>query len=331
MRQIFRRLLSPKSIKALLLGAFCFYGALHAQTAPYPNRPITMVLPYATGGTVDIQARLLASGLTQKLGQPVIVRNMPGATGAIATDFVVHAVPDGYTLLFASSAQTTSVPLTEKVNYKLEDLAPVSASGRGTMILAINSQVPAKNLTEFIAYGKANQGKISYGSSGTGSVGHLVGALFGARAGLEIVHIPYKGGGPVMSDLLGGQIPMLFGNSAEVMGSSKNPRLRILAVSSKERMKQLPDIPTVSEFLPNFEMTAWQGTLAPVKTPRAIIDIVSNAIQELSKDPKVIETLGSYGVDALTTTPEQMAAMIKGEVPVYTEAVKAAGLTKPIN
>jgi tripartite-type tricarboxylate transporter receptor subunit TctC len=157
MRYTFRTLLSPKNFKVLLFGAFCFYGALHAQIAPYPNRPLTMVLPYATGGTVDIQARLLASGLTQKLGQPVIVRNMPGATGAIATDFVVHAVPDGYTLLFASSAQTTSVPLTEKVNYKLEDLAPVSASGRGTMILAINSQVPAKNLTEFIAYGKANQ------------------------------------------------------------------------------------------------------------------------------------------------------------------------------
>jgi tripartite-type tricarboxylate transporter receptor subunit TctC len=331
MRRLLGNLLNPKYLKGIFLSVFCFYGLLHAQTPTYPNHPVTLVLPYATGGTVDIQARLLASGLTQKLGQPFIVRNMPGATGAIATDFVVHAVPDGYTLLFASSAQTTSVPLTEKVNYKLEDLAPVSASGRGTMILAINAQVPAKNLTEFIAYGKANQGKISYGSSGTGSVGHLVGALFGARAGLEIVHIPYKGGGPVMSDLLGGQIPMLFGNSAEVMGSSKNPRLRILAVSSKERMKQLPDIPTVSEFLPNFEMTAWQGTLAPVKTPKVIIDLVSNAIQELSKDPKVIEALGGYGVDALTTTPEQMAAMIKGELSIYTEAVKAAGLTKPNN
>jgi len=331
MRHMTASILNVKKFKLLVLGIFCFYGMSHAQNAPYPNRPVTLVLPYATGGTVDIQARLLASGLTQKLAQPVIVRNMPGATGAIATDFVVHAIPDGYTLLFASSAQTTSVPLTEKVNYKLEDLAPVSASGRGTMILAINAQVPAKTLTEFIAYGKANQGKISYGSSGTGSVGHLVGALFGARAGLDIVHIPYKGGGPVMSDLLGGQIPMLFGNSAEVMGSAKNPRLRILAVSSKERMKQLPDTPTVSEFLPNFEMTAWQGTLAPVKTPKAIIDLVSNAIQELSKDPKVIETLGSYGVDALTTTPEQMAAMIKGELPIYTEAVKAAGLIKPNN
>jgi tripartite-type tricarboxylate transporter receptor subunit TctC len=331
MRYINAKTLGVKKIRLLALGIFCFYGLSQAQTGPYPNRPVTLVLPYATGGTVDIQARLLASGLTQKLAQPVIVRNMPGATGAIATDFVVHSIPDGYTLLFASSAQTTSVPLTEKVNYKLEDLAPVSASGRGTMILAINAQVPAKTLAEFIAYGKANQGKISYGSSGTGSVGHLVGALFGARAGLDIVHIPYKGGGPVMSDLLGGQIPMLFGNSAEVMGSSKNPRLRILAVSSKERMRQLPDTPTVSEFLPNFEMTAWQGTLAPVKTPKAIIDLISNAIQELSKDPKVIETLGSYGVEALTTTPEQMAAIIKGELPIYTEAVKAAGLTRPNN
>ena len=272
MRHTFRTLLSPKNFKVLLFGAFCFYGALHAQIAPYPNRPLTMVLPYATGGTVDIQARLLASGLTQKLGQPVIVRNMPGATGAIATDFVVHAVPDGYTLLFASSAQTTSVPLTEKVNYKLEDLAPVSASGRGTMILAINSQVPAKNLTEFIAYGKANQGKISYGSSGTGSVGHLVGALFGARAGLEIVHIPYKGGGPVMSDLLGGQIQTALPGLAAMMSHIKDGKLRPLAVTGAARSPLLPEVPTLNEtVMPGFEIANWFGVLAPTQTPPAII------------------------------------------------------------
>ena len=315
------------------LGAWGAWGAssLWAQSIAYPNKPITLVLPYSTGGTVDNQARLLASALTPRLGQPVLVRNMPGGTGTIATEFVIHAAPDGYTLLFASSAQMTSVPMTEKVNYKLEDLATVSASGRGDMVLAINAEVPAKNITEFIAYAKANPGTISYGSSGPASVAHLVGALFGAKVGIDIVHIPYKGGGAVMQDLLGGQIPMMFGNSGDVMGYVKNPRIKILAVSSAQRMKQIPEVPTVSEFYPNFELTAWQGTLAPAKTPKAIIDILSTAIQDQSKDPRVIETLTRLGVDSLTTTPEQMVALIKSEQAGYLDAVKAAGFNRPSN
>ena len=275
-----------------------------------------------------MQARLLAHGLTTKLGQPIIVRNMPGATGAIATEFVSRSQPDGYTLLFASSAQTTSVPLTEKVNYKLEDLATVSASGRGTMILAINSNLPPKTLKEFIEYVKANPGKVSYGSSGTGSVGHLVGALFAARAGLNIVHIPYKGGGAVMQDLLGGQIQMIFGNSGEVLAAAKSDRLRILAVSSQQRMKQLPNMPAVAEVIQGFEMTAWQGTLVPARTSRAVIDLLANSIMELSKSSEVLERMEGWGVESTTVTPEQMQDIIRAEFPIYLEAVKAAGLGK---
>jgi tripartite-type tricarboxylate transporter receptor subunit TctC len=299
-----------------------------AQTGPYPNKPITIVLPYAPGGTIDMQARLLAHGLTTKLGQPIIVRNMPGATGAIATEFVSRSQPDGYTLLFASSAQTTSVPLTEKVNYKLEDLVTVSASGRGTMILAINSNLPPKTLKEFIGYAKANPGKISYGSAGTGSVAHLVGALFAARAGLDIVHIPYKGGGPAMQDLLGGQIQMIFGNSGEVLAAAKSDRLRILAVSSQQRMKQLPNMPAVAEVIQGFEMTAWQGTLVPARTSRAVIDLLANTIMDLSKSPEVVERMEGWGVESTTVTPEQMQDIIRAEFTMYLEAVKAAGLSK---
>jgi len=313
----------------LVLGLLSVVSMLSfAQTGPYPNKPITLVLPYAPGGTIDMQARLLAHGLTTKLGQPIIVRNMPGATGAIATEFVSRSQPDGYTLLFASSAQTTSVPLTEKVNYKLEDLATVSASGRGTMILAINSNLPPKTLKEFIEYVKANPGKISYGSSGTGSVGHLVGALFAARAGLNIVHIPYKGGGAVMQDLLGGQIQMIFGNSGEVLAAAKSDRLRILAVSSQQRMKQLPNMPAVAEVIQGFEMTAWQGTLVPARTSRAVIDLLANAIMDLSKSPEVLERMEGWGVESTTVTPEQMQDIIRAEFPIYLEAVKAAGLSK---
>jgi len=313
----------------LVLGLLSVVSMLSfAQTGPYPNKPITIVLPYAPGGTIDMQARLLAYGLTTKLGQPIIVRNMPGATGAIATEFVSRSQPDGYTLLFASSAQTTSVPLTDKVNYKLEDLATVSASGRGTMILAINSNLPPKTLKEFIEYAKANPGKISYGSSGTGSVGHLVGALFATRAGLNIVHIPYKGGGAVMQDLLGGQIQMIFGNSGEVLAAAKSDRLRILAVSSQQRMKQLPNMPAVAEVIQGFEMTAWQGTLVPARTSRAVIDLLANTIMDLSKSPEVVERMEGWGVESTTVTPEQMQDIIRAEFPIYLEAVKAAGLSK---
>jgi len=313
----------------LVLGLLSVVSMLSfAQTGPYPNKPITIVLPYAPGGTIDMQARLLAHGLTTKLGQPIIVRNMPGATGAIATEFVSRSQPDGYTLLFASSAQTTSVPLTEKVNYKLEDLVTVSASGRGTMILAINSNLPPKTLKEFIGYAKANPGKISYGSAGTGSVAHLVGALFAARAGLDIVHIPYKGGGPAMQDLLGGQIQMIFGNSGEVLAAAKSDRLRILAVSSQQRMKQLPNMPAVAEVIQGFEMTAWQGTLVPARTSRAVIDLLANTIMDLSKSPEVVERMEGWGVESTTVTPEQMQDIIRAEFPIYLEAVKAAGLSK---
>jgi tripartite-type tricarboxylate transporter receptor subunit TctC len=319
-----------RSITSVCAAAVCIAaGPAIAQPAAYPVKPVVLILPYAPGGTIDIQGRLLASGLTAKLGQQFVPRNMPGATGAIATEYVARAAPDGYTLLFGSSAQTTSVPMTEKVNYRVEDLAPVSASGRGAMVLAISAQVPAKNLQEFIDHARSMPGKLNYGSPGAGSVGHLVAALFLARANINMVHVPYKGGGPAMADLMGGQIPMLFGNSGEVMSQAKNERIRIIAVSTAKRMHQLPNIPAVSEVIPGFEMTAWQGTLAPARTPRAIIDTLSSAIQALSKEPATIERLEQYGVESTTTTPEQMAAIIKGEQSIYAEAIKAAGLMRP--
>ena len=308
---------------ALLLSA----DPAHAQPAQaWPVKPVTVIIPFAPGGTTDIQARIVSEGLSRRLGQSFLPRNMPGATGAIATEYVARAAPDGYTLLFASSAQTTSVPMTEKVNYKLEDLAPVSVFGRGALVLAIHAGVPAKTLREFIEYVKANQGKLNFASPGESSVGHLAGALFLARAGLNMVHIPYKGGGPAIADLIGGQVPMLFGNSGEVMSHAKNERIRVIGVSTPQRLKQLPGIPSVGEVLPGFEITAWQGMLAPAKTPRAVIEMVSAAIQSVAREPAIAERLEQLGVEPIGSTAEQMAAIIKAEQPVYAEAVKAAGL-----
>ncbi len=308
---------------ALLLAA----DPARAQPAQaWPVKPVTVIIPFAPGGTTDIQARIVSEGLSRRLGQPFLPRNMPGATGAIATEYVARAAPDGYTLLFASSAQTTSVPMTEKVNYKPEELAPVSVFGRGALVLAIHAGVPAKTLREFIEHVKANHGKLNFASPGEGSVGHLAGALFLARAGLNMVHIPYKGGGPAIADLIGGQVPMLFGNSGEVMSHAKNERIRVIGVSTPQRLKQLPGIPSVGEVLPGFEITAWQGMLAPAKTPRAVIDVVSAAIQSLAREPAIAERLEQLGVEPIGSTAEQMAAIIKAEQPVYAEAVKAAGL-----
>jgi tripartite-type tricarboxylate transporter receptor subunit TctC len=318
-----RRLTFAAALVLLVIGTV---SPVAAQTAAWPVKPVTFVLPYAPGGTVDIQGRLLASGLTQVLGQPVIVRNMPGATGAIATEFVARAAPDGQTFLFASSAQTTAAPLAEKVNYRLEDFAPVSASGRGSMVLAIHAGVPARNLREFIDHVRAHPGRLTFGSAGTGSVTHLVSALFAARAGLDMEHVSYKGGGPALNDLLGGQIPMLFGNSAEIMANAQSDRIRIIGVSTAQRMRQMPDVPAVGEVLPGFVLTAWQGTLAPARTPRSIIDRLSSAIQRLSREPAVIERLEQLGVESISTTPEQMDAMIRAEQVIYAEAARAAGL-----
>jgi tripartite-type tricarboxylate transporter receptor subunit TctC len=309
-------------------GLDSFEGLGTAAAQAWPERPVMLILPYPPGGTIDTQARIMVERLAARLGQPFVIQNKPGATGAIATEFVARAQPDGYTLLFASSAQLTSVPMTEKVNYRTEDLVPISASGNGPMILAINAKVPARGLEEFIAYANTSPGKYSYASAGTGSVAHLVGALFVARAKLDLLHVPYRGGGPAVTDLMGGQIAMYFGNSADLLPHAANDAIRIIGVSTPQRMRQLPNVPAVSEVLPGFEMTGWQGFLAPARTPQPIVDLLAREIQAIAREPGVIDKLGAVGVDAISTSPAQFIAMIRNEQGVYAEAIKAAGLKR---
>jgi tripartite-type tricarboxylate transporter receptor subunit TctC len=311
---------------SVLLAFGATAGCAAAQT--WPERPVILILPYPPGGTTDTQARIMAERLAAKLGQPFVIQNKRGATGAIATEFVAHAQPDGYTLLFASSAQLTSVPMTEKVNYRTEDLLPISASGNGPMILAINAKVPAGTLKEFIAYANTSPGKYAYASAGTGSVAHLVGALFVARAKLDMLHVPYRGGGPAVTDLMGGQIAMYFGNSADLLPHAANDAIRIIGVSTPQRMRQLPNVPAINEVLPGFEMTAWQGFLAPAGTPRAIVDLLAREIQNIAREPGVIDKLGSVGVDAISTSPAQFLDLIRNEQGIYAEAITAAGLKR---
>jgi tripartite-type tricarboxylate transporter receptor subunit TctC len=214
------------------------------------------------------------------------------------------------------------------VNYSPADLIPVSASGNGPMILAINAKVPAANLNEFLAYARANAGKLSYASAGPNSVAHLVGALFVARARLDMLHVPYRGGGPAVTDLMSGQVAMYFGNSADLLPHAASDRIRIIAVSTPQRMRQLPNVPTVAEAIPGFEMTAWQGFLAPARTPQPVIDRLAREVQAIAREPAVIERLGAVGVDAISTSPAQFVELIRKEQPIYAEAIKAAGLKR---
>jgi tripartite-type tricarboxylate transporter receptor subunit TctC len=309
------------------LAFIVFNGTLSRAAEPnWPQRPIILILPYPPGGTIDFQARIMGARLSEKLGQSVVIESKPGAAGIIATEYVIHSKPDGYTLLFASSAQTTSVPMTKKVNYTLNDLIPISASGNGPMILACNSNMPVHSLKEFIAYVKAHPGKFTYASAGSGSVAHLVGALFVARAGLKALHVPFRGAGPAMVALLGDQVDFYFGNSADLLPHASDSHIRILAVSTPKRMTQLPDVPAVDEVIPGFTMTAWQGFLAPAHTPQPIIDRLAKEIASIAKEPAVIKKLASAGVEATSTTEAQFKEIIQKEQSVYAEAVKAAGL-----
>ncbi len=299
-----------------------------AHAEAWPARPVAVVVPYPPGGIADPEARIICDALLAELGQPFVVQNKGGAAGAIATEYVAHAQPDGYTLLFATSAQTTILPLTQQVPYTLSDLAPIGAVAEGPMVLGIASGLPAENLKDFIALIAANPGKYSYGSGGIGSVGHLVSAAFVNKTNLDMVHVPYHGGGPAILDLIAGRMAMYFGNAGELMPHRNDEHIRLIAVSSERRMSQMPDVPAIAELLPGFHMAAWRGLMAPAGTPQPIIDRVNTVIRRVSRDPAVIEKISNLGDEVLTTTPAQHGALIADEQNTYAAAIKDAGLKR---
>ena len=302
-----------------------------AYAQDWPQRPVTLVVPYAAGGTVDTQARILAERLWAKLGQPFVIQDRPGAAGAVATGHVAHSTADGYTLLFASTAQISTVPKLEAVNYSLDDLIPISMFSMFPMILATNSSIPANSLKQFVDYVKSAPGKFTYASGGAGSIAHLVGALFLARSELKMLHVPYQGGGPAVTGLMGGQVNMYFGNASELMGFAHSEQIKLLAVSAAQRLRQLPDVPAVSELLPGFDLTPWNGLLAPAGTPQSVIDVLAKAVSEVAKEPAVIERLNTLGIDPRGSSSADFVEVIKKEQQVYDEAIEAAGLKTELN
>jgi tripartite-type tricarboxylate transporter receptor subunit TctC len=299
-----------------------------AQSPAWPQRPIKLIVPFAAGGNTDGIARLTAERISQSLGQPVIVENKAGANGAIAADFVAQSPPDGYTLFMAAMPVLAILPTISRTKFDpLRDFVPVSNVGSNPFVMAISSSVPAKNVREFVAYAKKNDGKLNFASGGSGSVSHLSPVLFLKRAGINMTHISYKGGGPAVADLLGGQVQMYFGNLSELAPHADGGKIRIIAVSSLERAKQIPDVPTLAESgYPGFKTVTWNGIVAPAGTPPAIVSRVAAAVQSAVSKPEFRARLWQLGVDPIGDTSAQFSQTLRADIFTWAEAAKASNL-----
>jgi tripartite-type tricarboxylate transporter receptor subunit TctC len=267
-----------------------------AWAQAYPTRPVRLIAPAAPGGATDILARLMGQWLSERLGQPFVIENRPGAGNNIGTEAVVRAPADGYTLLLAATPNAVNTTLYDKLSFNfLRDIAPVASIIRAPYVLAVNPTVPAKTVPEFILYANANSGQISMASVGIGSGTHIAGELFKMMAGVNMVHVPYRGGGPALSDLLSGQVQVMFPSTVSSIGYIRAGRLRALAVTTATRSDELPDIPTVAEFVPGYEASAWFGIGAPKNTPSPIIDKLNEAINAGLADPKIKARLADLG------------------------------------
>ena len=314
----------------LIAGAVVAWSLAAASPAlaGWPEKTVTVVVPYAAGGTTDIMARLATDWLSSRLGARFIVENRVGAGATLGTAYVAQAKPDGYTFLFGAAPQLLVAPLVQKVSYDArKDFAPVAIFGTGPQVLGINAGIPATNLKEFVAYAKAHPGRINYASGGQGTAGHLTGALLAARAGLDMVHVPYKGGAPATTDLLAGQVQMYFGNASELLPHAASDKVRLIAVSTSKRMAQLPDAVAVEEMFPGFKMAAWNGFVAPSGTPRPILELLAGETALAVKDDKIIQRLVELGIEPGGLTLEDFQRDIDDSRPAYAEAVKAAGIT----
>ena len=259
-----------------------------ARSQGYPARPVRLIVGFPAGGAADITARLIGQWLSERLGQPVVIENRPGAGTNIGTEAVVKAAPDGYTLLLISAANTINATLYERLNFNfIRDIAPVAGLIRGPLVMEVHPSIPARTVPEFIAYAKARPGMINMGSAGNGTPGHMSGELFRMMTGLDLVHVPYRGGAPALTDLLAGQVQVMFDNLPTSIEYIRAGKLQALAVTTAARSDMLPDLPTVSEFVPGYEVSSWFGLGAPASTPADIVDKLSGDISTALADPRL--------------------------------------------
>ena len=297
-----------------------------ADAQGYPNRPVRWVVPYPPGGATDIMARLIGHRLSEKLGQQFVIENKPGAGNNIGTESVVNAPADGYTVLLVNPANAINASLYAKLNFNfLRDIAPVAGISRVPNVMTVNPDVPAKTVAEFIAYAKANPGKINMASSGNGTSVHLSGEMFKAMTGVEMQHVPYRGSAPAMTDLIAGQVQVIFDNMPSVLQHIRAGKLRALAVTTAARSSELPDVPTVAETVKDYEASAWFGMGAPKNTPTEIIATLNKAINEILAEPGIKTRLAELGGVPIVATPEEFGKIVQAETEKWEKVVKFAG------
>ena len=298
-----------------------------AWAQAYPTRPVRLIVPFGPAGASDITARLIGQWLSERLGQQFVIENRPGAGGTIGTEAVVRAAPDGYTLLYVTTANAVSATLYDKLSFNfIRDIAPVAPIVRFPYIMVVNPSVPAKTLPEFIAYAKANPGKINMASVGIGSTPHVNGELFKVMTGTNMVHVPYRSAAAVMTDLLSGQVQLYFGTTASSLEYVRTGKLRALAVTIERRLDALPDIPTVGDFVPGYEASNWYGIGAPRNTPVEVIEKLNKETNAGLADPKIKALIADLGGSPLTGSPADFGRLIADETEKWGKVVKFVGI-----
>jgi tripartite-type tricarboxylate transporter receptor subunit TctC len=298
-----------------------------AAADDYPARPVHIIAGFSAGGGVDITARLIGQWLSERMGQSFITENRPGAGGNIGTEAVVHAQPDGYTLLLSTVPNAVNATLYDNLNFNfIRDIAPVAGIIRVPMVVLVNPSVPAKTVPELIAYAKANPGKVNMASAGYGSAPHMAGELFNVTAGVNMVHVPYRGQGPALTDLLGGQVQILFATTPGTTDYIATGKLRALAVTTASRTEMLPDLPPVGDFVPGYEASQWYGMSAPKSTPAPIVDRLNKEINAALADPRMKSRFADIGGEPLPGSPAEFGKLIAEETEKWAKVVRAAGM-----
>jgi len=316
-------------MRRLFFFIFISFFTVEGLAQGWPSRPIRMVVPLSPGGFADVPGRILAARLSSLLGYNVFVENRPGAGGTIGADFVAKSAPDGYTLLFTGTPHVISAWVYKKLPYDpLKDFEPVALVASGPYVLVVNPQLPVHSIRELIAAAKAQPGKIDYASSGNGSAQHLVSALFASMAGIELNHVPYKGSGPAMQDLLGGQVKVSFAGIPNVLPHVKAGRLRALAVSTPQRSPDLPDVPTAAEAgVPGYQATLWLNLAAPAGTPGEIVQRIYAETAKALQDAELQQSFRAAGVEASPMSPQELAGFMRGEYEKWGRVVRDTGAT----
>jgi len=299
-----------------------------AKAENYPYKPVRFIIGYTPGGSADIAARLIGQWLSERLGQSFIVESRPGAGSNIGTEAVIRSAPDGYTILLVAPANAINATLYSKLNYNfIRDVAPVAGIIRFPNVMEVNPSVPAKTVPEFITYAKANPGKINFASSGNGSTIHMSGELFKMMTGVDIVHVPYRGSAQALTDILGGQVQVMFDNVPTSLEHIRSGKLRPLAVTTSMRSEVLPDIPTMADFVPGYESSAWYGVAVPKGTPPEIIDMLNRAINAGLADPKLKARFAELSAAVLPGSPDAFGKLLVDETEKWAKVVKFSGVS----